>query len=144
MSSSRMGVFNPTAHSVGNDTTSSSVGIFSSSQKSASPPHPSIGDTLPNSSWPLPKPCSRQNEGRPLSQYQFSWAAETRILENIPARSDPIRPRGLRAFTHHAAKLRLRHSAVYRGLCDLHAQFSTNFRFERQLREYHGLCDLHE
>ena len=58
--------------------------------------------------------------------------------------SDSIRPRRLRSFAHHhAAKLRLKYFAVYRGLCDLHAQFFIKLRFERQLREYHGLCDLH-
>jgi hypothetical protein len=58
--------------------------------------------------------------------------------------SDSIRPRRLRSFAHHhAAKLRLKDSAVYQGLCDLHAQFPVKYRFERQLREYHGLCDLH-
>ena len=40
-------------------------------------------------------------------------------------------------------KLRPKHSAVYRGLCDLHMQFFVKLRFEKQLREYHGLCDLH-
>lgn len=64
--------------------------------------------------------------------------------ERTTYRSDSIRLRRLGSFAHHhAAKLRLKYSAVYRGLCDLHLQFFIKLLFERQLREYHGLCDLH-
>jgi len=57
--------------------------------------------------------------------------------------SNTIGPRRLWSFAHHGDKLRPNDRAVYRGLWDLHVQFSVKPRFEKQLRKYHGLCDLH-